>query len=272
MRTQWNDAEDDALHGLPWIAQLVYLRALRPYMDYSSGVVGVKRGVSLKSIAEMLHVEHGQGRRDAGDPSQKAVRHALELLERIGLIEKIPADRQLIFRLKFADTDSSASDKWGRRGADVGQTKSGISETSNGAASKEKRGRRGADPDPEKWGTPPVSDIPEEETTPLPPSFALAESIDRQAWAEFEQHRKEIRKPLTDLARTKAANILAPLSAEQQRETVNNSVVSRWPGLYPPKVNGHGQHHAHQSTRDKREAVTKQIWDNASRHDFTEVD
>jgi hypothetical protein len=163
MRTQWNEAEDDALHGLPWIAQLVYLRALRPYMDYATGTVGMKRGVSLKSIAEMLHVEHGQGRRDYGDPTPKAVRYALELLEREGLIERIAADRQLVFHLPLADTDSSVSDKWGRRGADVGQTKQGRPESSADAGQQEKQGRRGADHDRAKWGTPPVSDMPEEE-------------------------------------------------------------------------------------------------------------
>ena len=46
MRTQWNDQEDDALQGLPWLAQLLYLPGLRPYMDYASGVVGVERVVS----------------------------------------------------------------------------------------------------------------------------------------------------------------------------------------------------------------------------------
>ncbi len=158
-RTQWNDREDEAMHGLPWIAQLIYLRALRPHMDYSTGIVGVARGISLKGIAETLHIEHGQGRRDAGDPSQKAVRHALELLEREGLIKKLQADRQLVFRLPLADVDSSVQKKWGRRGADVGQTKTGTPESSNGEASPEKWGRRGADHDTEKWGTPPESGI-----------------------------------------------------------------------------------------------------------------
>jgi hypothetical protein len=159
MRTQWNDAEDEALHGLPWMTQLVYLRGIRPFMDFASGVVGIKRGISLKSIAEVLHVEHGQGRREYGDPTPKAIRYALELLQREGLIERIGADRSLVFRLPLADTDQSVSDKWGRRRADVGQTKQGTAEPTNDKGSPEKQGRRGADPDPEKWGTPPESVI-----------------------------------------------------------------------------------------------------------------
>lgn len=171
MRTQWNDEEDEALHGLPWIAQLAYLRALRPHMDYATGIVGRRRGISLKSICEVLHVEHGQGRRDYGDPSVKAVRHALELLERTGVIEKLEADRQLVFRLPLASRDDSVSEKWGRCGADVGQTKWGRDETSTGEGCGEMRGRRGAEGSPEKWGTPPESVDPEEGTN-VPTSTA----------------------------------------------------------------------------------------------------
>lgn len=38
------------------------------------------------------------------------------------------------------------------------------------------------------------------------------------------------------------------------------------------RANGNGQHHAHQSARDRRDAITQQIWDNVNRHDFSQVD
>jgi len=80
---------------------------------------------------------------------------------------------------------------------------------------------------------------------PLPPKgkqFELPSSVDSTVWAEFEQHRREIRKPLTAMARTKAANILKPLSIADQKATVDKSIQSRWTGLFPEKVNGHEAH------------------------------
>jgi hypothetical protein len=56
------------------------------------------------------------------------------------------------------------------------------------------------------------------------------DGVDPQAWEDFEVHRKEIRKPLTDLARTKAANLLQALTPNEQRACVDKSIQSRWPG------------------------------------------
>lgn len=88
---------------------------------------------------------------------------------------------------------------------------------------------------------------------PLPPKgkqFELPSAVDSSVWAEFEQHRKEIRKPLTDMARTKAANILKPLSIADQKATVDKSIQSRWTGLFPERVNGHKGNGKDQSMED----------------------
>ena len=60
--------------------------------------------------------------------------------------------------------------------------------------------------------------------------------LNLKAWNEFEQHRKEIKKPLSDLARTKAANQLKHLTHSEQQEVIDKSIQSRWPGLFPEKV------------------------------------
>lgn len=65
--------------------------------------------------------------------------------------------------------------------------------------------------------------------------WVLPSSIDPKIWNEFEQHRKEIREPLTDLARTKASNAIKDLSVSDQRATVDKTIQSRWAGLFPPK-------------------------------------
>ncbi|HCA7697402.1 TPA: hypothetical protein MX450_006729, partial [Pseudomonas aeruginosa] len=58
---QINDEEREALRGLPMLAREIYVFALRPFMDFATGVVGERRGISWKSIAEELYVEPHQG-------------------------------------------------------------------------------------------------------------------------------------------------------------------------------------------------------------------
>ena len=60
--------------------------------------------------------------------------------------------------------------------------------------------------------------------------------LNLDAWAEFEQHRKDIKKPLTDTARTKAANQIIHLDSIEQQSTVDKSISSRWAGLFPDKI------------------------------------
>lgn len=75
---------------------------------------------------------------------------------------------------------------------------------------------------------------------PLPPKGAWAppQGIDAKAWGEFEQHRKEMRQPLSDLARTKAAAQLLELTPAQQQVCVNMTIQNRWRGLFPEKARG----------------------------------
>jgi len=169
MNTSWNDAEEDALHGLPWMAQLVYLRGLRRFMDYRTGVVGVVRGVSRQSLTETVYVEHVQGRHTPKDTSDKAVRAAIEALIRAGLIERTGDAKRLIFKLPLADSDESVQNMRGRRGADEGPTRKGREESSNDNASDDMRGRRGAVAAPAMKGPPPYTDIREEKRGTIVP-------------------------------------------------------------------------------------------------------
>ena len=59
--------------------------------------------------------------------------------------------------------------------------------------------------------------------------------VDSEVWREFEQHRVEIRKPLTTLARKKNAAILGELTKAEQRVSVDTTIANRWTGLFPPK-------------------------------------
>ena len=70
--------------------------------------------------------------------------------------------------------------------------------------------------------------------------FVIPDFINQQAWGEFEQHRKEIKKPMSNLARTKATNQLKDLNHEQQQEVVDYSIQGGYPGLYPEQLKKRG--------------------------------
>jgi len=248
MRTYWDDAEDEALMGLPWMAQLLYLRCLRPYMDYASGIVGVKRGVSYQGMAETLYREPGQGKTEFGPPTLKALRHAVSLLERAGLLVKIPADHRLIFRLVLATLDDSVQKKWGTFGADLGQTKHGTDNNNQNIDLDDKRGRFGADPDPEKWGTPPISDIRKDlrvakatvEPAPGGPDLAAIENVKtlnlsgatKQVMAVFDYWRVTMNHPQSILDNKRSKAIAARLKeghgVDKLKQAIDGCKASAW--------------------------------------------
>ena len=125
MNSSWGDDEEAALQGLAYLAQLIYLRALRRFMDYATGLVGIARGISYQGIAETLYVEPVAGRHSptTGKPSLKAIRNAIAELEKAGLIERKSTSQKLIFFLPLAVRDQSVQKRRGRGGAEEGQRK-----------------------------------------------------------------------------------------------------------------------------------------------------
>ena len=65
--------------------------------------------------------------------------------------------------------------------------------------------------------------------------YAEAEGINKQAWDEFVQHRKDIKMPLSGLAAKKNKATLSKYSPEQQQEIVDATISNGWRGLFPPK-------------------------------------
>ena len=96
-----NEGELSALCGLPHIQQLAYIRALRPYMDVKTGIVGIKRGISYQSIAEQLYIEPHQGVKSKSC-SRMQVRRSLSALERVGLITVQSEGKKLILKCELA--------------------------------------------------------------------------------------------------------------------------------------------------------------------------
>ncbi|HAU1368092.1 TPA: hypothetical protein F8R78_08070 [Legionella pneumophila] len=105
-----NSEEIEALYGLPHAQQLTYLRGIRPYMDVKTGIVGVKRRISLQSLAEELYIQPHQGVK--GEKYSRAQsRRALSALERVGLISLQSEDLQLILKCNLATLGYFAQNK-----------------------------------------------------------------------------------------------------------------------------------------------------------------
>lgn len=102
--------ELSALNGLPHMQQLCYLRGIRPYVDYQTGIVGIKRGVSYQSLTEALYVEPHQGIA-SGSPSKDQVRRAVKGLERAGLLRIESLEKRLVVRCILVSRGYSSQNK-----------------------------------------------------------------------------------------------------------------------------------------------------------------
>ena len=69
-------------------------------------------------------------------------------------------------------------------------------------------------------------------------AYAEAEGINKKAWDEFVEHRKDIKMPLSELAAKKNRATLSKYSPEQQQEIVDTTISNGWRGLFPPKHSG----------------------------------
>lgn len=67
-------------------------------------------------------------------------------------------------------------------------------------------------------------------------------NLNQSAWEEFEQHRKEIRKPLTNQARTKNANVMTKYPPATQQAMVDKTIANRWTGIFEPDVRSAKDH------------------------------
>lgn len=98
--------ELEALHGAGPLAVSVYLH-LRAWMDYSTGVVGRTRPISLAMLAAYTetHTPRGAGTQ-IEQASERSIRTALDRLVRARLLHRLAGDR-LTFALPMALTASA---------------------------------------------------------------------------------------------------------------------------------------------------------------------
>ena len=102
--------ERSALSGLPYLQQLTYLQGIKPYVDYKTGIVGIRRGISYQSLSEALYIEPHSGIK-SGSPSKDQLRRALKGLEKAGLITIQSWERKLVLRCLLLDRHDSVHNK-----------------------------------------------------------------------------------------------------------------------------------------------------------------
>lgn len=144
MAFQINDDERDALNGLRYLTRCLYYAGIRPYMDFSTCVVGVKRKISWQSLSEELYIEPVAGilTTETGSPGKQQIRRAAKELERVGLIEIKSSGTRLIFKCLLATRDKSVQNQADTRPTpflDIGKprrntVKQGVSEVEKSQA------------------------------------------------------------------------------------------------------------------------------------------
>lgn len=135
--------ELEALHELPHLAQVLYLRGLRPHMDVATGQVGMIRRLSERGMIEVATVPAVPGRSAAHvvEPTRKAIRSALDALESAGLVRRVQGvDRCFVFYLPKARQDKSVRRS---RGQIRGQDQEGAKPHGNAGFSPSDDGIRG---------------------------------------------------------------------------------------------------------------------------------
>lgn len=175
-----NDNELNALCGLSYIQQITYLRGIRPYMDRTTFMVGIKRRISYQSLAEVLYIEPHQGLKESGSPSRQQIRRAIKGLERSGLVTIHSFDKHLILKCLLADISYCAQNKPDTKPTQQADTKAKSKYHSNSTAysnnfPKEDTGNQ------TKADTPHRSDL----------SFVFLQQSFEQFWQRYPQRRDQ---------------------------------------------------------------------------------
>ena len=216
------------------------MRVFRRYMDFSTGRVTVTHGI-MKRVCEYIP-DNGskEPARRVADMSTHWARARVAELERAGLITKEPKASKFEEPVFFCPVARLASlrpekEPQGNRKDGTASARASQTDTYDSGTANEPQGRNRN-----------IPGIQEEKNPPTPPrggrrepsTWTLPTGVDAEAWAEFEAHRKDIRKPLSDLSRAKNAAVLAGLTTDQQHASVDATISNRWTGLFPPKTNG----------------------------------
>lgn len=101
--------------------------------------------------------------------------------------------------------------------------------------------------------TPSPSDISLRDITPYSPPL----EVDAQAWQDLDSYRansktKKIRESWTDVAKAKAASMLAAMTPDRQRACVDLTICNGWQGIFPDRINGNARHPTSRQSGDRK--------------------
>lgn len=231
--------EWDALGGLPFMQRCLYL-VLRWYMDRHTGRVGDSRGISLQGLAEELYVEPVRGRHasECGSPTKKAVRSALDGLERAGLIQPCGNGEVLVFFLaKARRAVARPKDEGHMRGTQEGHDEGhGQTKAAQGFAADEGRDEgHGQNPDEGHTSSTRVNNPSKQPSSP-----ASREAVDKSAllvmplraeavaeWIRLQEAERGCRARVTSRAAEIAAWLDLAVTGEELHEAYSLAKSNR---------------------------------------------
>lgn len=102
----------EAGYGLPYLHRALYYE-IASLADYSTGIAGRERRISIQGLSEALWIEPAPGRSESGKPSRHSIRKALNYLTSNGyLVDRGP----LVFEVVALARDRYVQNQWAHKG------------------------------------------------------------------------------------------------------------------------------------------------------------
>jgi hypothetical protein len=72
----------------------------------------------------------------------------------------------------------------------------------------------------------------------------------REAWSDWEQHRRELKKPLTPLAIKRQVKTIKAMGEAEAIAAIDRSISARYPDIYPPNTKTKTDHRQLKASRE----------------------
>ena len=214
---KWNELEEDALADLPHEAQILYLRVIRKHMDYGTGVTGEKRRISYQQMQETLSYQPPRHSREKPvEYSRDQIKRLVQKLVDAGLIERRHNTDKgvapMVFFLPLASYDTeqhrhesatATPPQQNPHGCGAGEGNTAIRAPQENGEQRHPSGS-GNPSSLRSEGKERKAPEPEDKRAPAKPRALdldrLPAEVSREAVEGFIEHRRLLKKPLTQRA------------------------------------------------------------------------